>query len=587
MSATKRGRALTAVISTTKLVIVTVVVLLAVQILLHRRYRRWIAAGHLGTMELADQSRLTGLPLDLIRDVGSFTADPEHEALRAPTPPPADTIRIATFGDSFTFGDEVPHAHSFPRQLADRFAREGLANVEVLNFGNSWHGLAQQHRLWDLYARRFAPDFLLVGPGAQYADRDESFHHGERIATGYLHGRAVLDDSGGTVFVSPTGETLIERVDRYFGLLPRARYLSFDRSPPPFIRAWLPREKTIRNPFYYTRLSDGDERTRLYRALIADMSRDDDVVVTSLSEWFSIDLSGVGGHFVRRTLPRLDDFALVRPRGHYSSIGNRLIADLYFDALSGAKETTLHWLTLLGAPPRAPAPSRKPISAYHRAQLSIGGVVVGTITKQADTGMRCDDRQEAVDFAATKVVSLLVVADTNDFPLNFPMAPLTKPIAVGERPVLELRTAKGTRRIELSPIELVGPEVEIGVTRLKEAVHGPNRFFGTELGALGADVLSGELFVNGSPVLRLNGEKHLVPIEGELFAATATCEARIDARAIAREGVIELTLDQDGAPPLRIEVGRYAWKDISLPFDGPGLRRRIARDGSGAVVVNR
>lgn len=70
----------------------------------------------------------------------------------------AGTIRIAIFGDSFTFGEEVGDDETFAHQLELL-----LPGVEVLNFGV--HGYGHDQQL--LYLReampRFQPDIVLVG----------------------------------------------------------------------------------------------------------------------------------------------------------------------------------------------------------------------------------------------------------------------------------------------------------------------------------------------------------------------------------------------------------------------------------------
>lgn len=62
-------------------------------------------------------------------------------ALREYSPKePPNTLRIAAFGDSFTFGDEAGDTETWPYQL-----ESALPNTEVLNFGVSAYGVDQMY----------------------------------------------------------------------------------------------------------------------------------------------------------------------------------------------------------------------------------------------------------------------------------------------------------------------------------------------------------------------------------------------------------------------------------------------------------
>lgn len=73
-------------------------------------------------------------------------------------PKPPGTLRVAVFGDSFTFGEEVSDEETFAHRL-----EELLPGVEVLNFGV--HGYGHDQAL--LYLREalplYQPDVVLVG----------------------------------------------------------------------------------------------------------------------------------------------------------------------------------------------------------------------------------------------------------------------------------------------------------------------------------------------------------------------------------------------------------------------------------------
>src|SRR5262245_37344948 len=98
-----------------------------------RRPARWL--------DLPQISRDTGLPRDLIHSVGNFTVAPGRRDLRAlPLAHPGQR-RIGAFGDSFTFGTEVPDALSYPSRL-QRLLRDSRDTTEVVNFGTGWYGFS-------------------------------------------------------------------------------------------------------------------------------------------------------------------------------------------------------------------------------------------------------------------------------------------------------------------------------------------------------------------------------------------------------------------------------------------------------------
>lgn len=69
-----------------------------------------------------------------------------------------DLIRIATFGDSFTHGDEVPNSSTWQAQW------EALDHsYEVLNFGVGGYGPEQAYLRYVYEGKRFHPQIVLIG----------------------------------------------------------------------------------------------------------------------------------------------------------------------------------------------------------------------------------------------------------------------------------------------------------------------------------------------------------------------------------------------------------------------------------------
>lgn len=84
-------------------------------------------------------------------------ADREYSLEPAP-----GVLRIEVFGDSFTFGDEVPVEQSWPALLEERLRERGIA-AEVLNFGVNAYGLDQAYLRWKHAGRRFRPAVVVYG----------------------------------------------------------------------------------------------------------------------------------------------------------------------------------------------------------------------------------------------------------------------------------------------------------------------------------------------------------------------------------------------------------------------------------------
>lgn len=78
---------------------------------------------------------------------------------------PADTIRIAVLGDSFTEAAQVAEEERFTelleKHLSDEDAFRGK-KIEVMNFGTSGYGTAQQVMTWRHEVKQYSPDFVVL-----------------------------------------------------------------------------------------------------------------------------------------------------------------------------------------------------------------------------------------------------------------------------------------------------------------------------------------------------------------------------------------------------------------------------------------
>lgn len=84
-------------------------------------------------------------------------ADREYASM-----PPDGVLRIAAFGDSFTHGNEVASAESWPAQLEALLNARGIP-AEVLNFGVGGYGIDQAYLRWQEQGRAYHPDIVLLG----------------------------------------------------------------------------------------------------------------------------------------------------------------------------------------------------------------------------------------------------------------------------------------------------------------------------------------------------------------------------------------------------------------------------------------
>ena len=87
--------------------------------------------------------------------------------------PKQGVIRIALFGDSFTFGEEVPFQDTWGYLLEKRLNNKGI-KVEVLNFGVGGYGMDQAYLRWEKMGKRFFPHIVMFGFQAENLRRNVS-----------------------------------------------------------------------------------------------------------------------------------------------------------------------------------------------------------------------------------------------------------------------------------------------------------------------------------------------------------------------------------------------------------------------------
>ncbi len=114
---------------------------------------------------------------------------------------PANTLRVAVLGDSFTAAFHVPMDSSFTRVLEDELARSASSQaprVEVLNFGVPGFGTGQALQALRHYVRDYEPDIVLL---AFFAANDVADNSRALSGAAYRpyfverDGELILDDS--------------------------------------------------------------------------------------------------------------------------------------------------------------------------------------------------------------------------------------------------------------------------------------------------------------------------------------------------------------------------------------------------------
>ncbi len=85
---------------------------------------------------------------------------------------PADgVLRIALFGDSFTFGVEVDNDHTWASLLQSELRERGL-NAEVMNFGVPGYGIDQAYLRYLVDGQDYQPDVVIFGFNPENANRN-------------------------------------------------------------------------------------------------------------------------------------------------------------------------------------------------------------------------------------------------------------------------------------------------------------------------------------------------------------------------------------------------------------------------------
>jgi len=498
--------------------------------------------------------------------------------------------RVCAYGDSFTYGDEVAERADYPSRLDHALRKLGVREVEVLNFGSSWYGFHQSFVLWEETGKRYGCDVTLIGPASFWEGRDTTFNHGDLTSPYYLHARYVLDGDGVRRIDVP-GDDFGDRFDRYWSFFPRWQYLRYDRSAPAFLRAMLPKGRTLRNPFYYRRNSQTEESIAIWQTLIKRMADRGPVVLSALRDDVVEAARSVENENLVTVSAWQDHRFPYRARqGHFSVWGNQLIAAQFGAQLLGKDRALCAQGVDLACSLRPQDAVRLVTSGHAEGAASVHVKARRTLSDYSTIGFQIDGKNAGVlvttstnfwargqgtmtDFHNSTLKSLLAIVSPSEslvdaayLPLFFPLDSLLKQgehlrVGFGNSEFEGKRTTQlKMRRIHpMLPIGIVETgslefrDKEELVWRAEEPL--PPDGVPVEIS------LGGHLILSGSVT---NGEAVLGVDHGKLLQVTAIQSEPFDVAALPQSGSVDLVLEhpQDGL--IRIPLSR--WKKAPIRF---------------------
>ena len=258
-----------------------------------------------------------------------------------------EMIRIGAFGDSFTYGAEVEKGWSYPYQLQklfDKYLPE--KKIKVLNFGMKGHGFQQHYLVWKEYAKKYNIDYILFGPEGSQPIRDITMVYpwASRHFLRPPRGRYILRQDGTLDFINIKGNTFFERYKNYYTLFPSWKILRYDKL---FLDLWrkvyFPNLGVVKNPFYYSDLSDKDEAITINRILLRDIKAEHPRKILFLSSNEEVyNLYKEEKDFLNLNyLSFVPQTPLYYRVHHYSTLGYEAWAKAFFKVLQGKTEFSI------------------------------------------------------------------------------------------------------------------------------------------------------------------------------------------------------------------------------------------------------
>lgn len=274
----------------------------------------------------------------------------------------AGVLRIAVFGDSFTFGEESALADTWGAALERTLAARGIP-TEVLNFGVSAYGMDQAYLRWRKSGRQYEPAVVIYGFQPENVLRNLNvfrpvYFEGSEIPLSKP--RFVLRDGTLTVVNVPT--VPVRRLVPTLAALEESPLLAYE----PFFA-----------PLYVSRPWRESRAVALLATRLAagapdpfQVAPDTRALALAIVAAFADDVTASGGEFLIVHLPRRDDLvarsahhrawyedlwralaerhpvidpelargpiddALFAPRGHYGPELNRRVAGALVEPLA-------------------------------------------------------------------------------------------------------------------------------------------------------------------------------------------------------------------------------------------------------------
>jgi len=484
------------------------------------------------------------------RRLGGVHPRKESHFVNFPREKVQSNVRICALGDSNTYGDEVGPRHDYPSYLQRLFNKHGIKNVEVINFGNSWYGFGQTFLMWEHVAKDFQCDFVLLVPFSWWWMRDTTFNHSSLIAPYYLHARYVLDGEGLNL-VEVIGDSDEDRFRNYFRLIPRYRYLRYDRNPVTLLRAIIP-NRGLRNPFYYDRRPPKAEAFEIYTKIVNQMADSDTQILVGVfgEDDIEVPMRAIRqGNVVLLKSFNLGGFPYLTPIFHQSPWGNEVRARLFFRGLVSNARYDLPIIktsdeVLLQGRVRA-----QPLFDYDSLTIELNTETVGVVVS-LDERRQEDQARFRSTLSGTGIVALLAlklpgqsVADACLVPLWFQPK--------GNAPIyLKDESGRESGAQEWGRVRFPNSRVNIAVVdvgRIRCPQHGPLVYRGKGNGPVrlknGQDytvTLSGVEILKGTAV---KGKLRLSPQKGSLYRMRALGDYLAEVDNLPASGTFDIALE--------------------------------------------
>lgn len=514
-----------------------------------------------------------GVSAATMRRLGFVTHAKRSSFVNSTMAKPPGVTRIGAFGDSHTYGEEVDERSDFPGQLGDLLAQDGVGNVEVLNFGSSWHGFHQAYIMWDEVASQYELDAVLLGPYTFWSDHETRLNHTNDILPYYLHARFIAEGDDAQM-VEVIGDSHSQRFDAYHAFLTPWRYLRYDRNDPAFLAALLPAGQTLGNPFYYDRRPELAEATAINRVLLGRMIRAGRPIAVGSyrAPWLQElaeavrDLSGPT--FCHFELISADWFPYVAPRGQESPARHAVNARQYEAVLRGRPLPVT--LIRTGDPPETvPGSAAMGLDGVQDLRIVAAGHEIGHLVDPT-TGAVVDGAA-MLDGGRTR--SLLIVKSRDLAPTDGVLLALPMPLATATRLAvpasagLALSSRVVIHAVELAPARPLPGSTAIAVLDLPGLAIDHSARLSADAAALEA-VLGGpindevEVHIGERAVLRglRAGDRiELQPVDARAYRLRAAAGREVAELPTRRSGMIELELRR-GDSRARVPLARW-WAD--------------------------